>query len=89
MREISPFSVMNIEFKYFYDMKIFTVIMYILDKGNYAVSLCLEDKKKRSWRHEWGDGSEGGKYQHRDEGIEASMNVISFYNFVLQSKCDA
>lgn len=32
---------MNIEFKYFYDMKIFTVIMYILDKENYAASLCL------------------------------------------------
>lgn len=39
---------MNIEFKYFYDMKIFTVIMFILDKGNYAASLCLEGIRKKS-----------------------------------------
>ena len=38
---------MNIEFKYFYDMKIFTVIMNILDKGNYAASLCLKGIRRK------------------------------------------
>ena len=42
------YLMMNIEFKYFYDMKIFTVIMYILDKENYAASLCLEGIRKKS-----------------------------------------
>jgi len=40
---------MNIEFKYFYDMKIFTVIMNILDKENYAASLCLKGIRRKKW----------------------------------------
>jgi hypothetical protein len=30
-------------------MKIYTVIMNILDKGNYAASLCLEGIGKKMW----------------------------------------
>lgn len=65
---------MNIEFKYFYDMKIFTVIMNILDKGNYAASLCLKGIRRKKW---YKNGNKGRRWQwwRENRNIENVTNV--------------